>query len=112
VASVPSTGKQLREQHIEAMFKTETDSRNRYVILVSCGYQVIPTNYSKRGCPVCNSGKVVSMCVVKRGWAGYFFSVCRSCAWAHQDFSSEGDNSLPSEDSAPDEQGSRELEEF
>lgn len=110
---VPSTGaKALREQHIEAMFKTESDSRNRYVILVSCGYQVIPTNYQSASCPRCNSGKVVAMAVIKRGWAGYFFSVCRKCAWAHQDYASEGDMSLPTEDSPPDEQASRELEEF
>jgi len=52
------------------------------------------------------------MAVIKRGWAGYFFSVCRKCAWAHQDYASEGDMSLPTEDSPPDEQASRELEEF
>lgn len=112
MAQQPSTGKSLRESHIEAMFKTENDSRNRYVILVSCGYQVIPTNYCHASCPRCNSGKVVSMCVVKRGWAGYFFDVCRNCAWSMQRFASQGDMSLPGEDSTPDEQGARELEEF
>ena len=112
MATEPSTGKSLRESHIEAMFKTETDSRNRYVILVSCGYQVIPTNYSHAACPRCNSGKVVSMCVVKRGWGMYAFSVCRNCAWAHQDFASIGDMSLPGEDATPDEQAARDLEEF
>jgi len=112
MAMNPSTGKNLREQHIDAMFKVETDSRNRYVILVSCGYQVIPCNYAHASCPRCSSGKVVSMCVVKRGWAGFFFDVCRNCAWANQTFASEGDHSLPNGDSTPDEQGSRELEEF
>ena len=112
MATEPSTGKSLRESHIEAMFKTETDSRNRYVILVSCGYQVVPTNYSHAACPRCNSGKVVSMCVVKRGWACYVFDVCRNCAWAQQRFASQGEQSLPGEDATPDEQGARDLDEF
>src|SRR6185312_3389770 len=109
MALSPSTGKGLREQHIDAMFKTETDSRNRYVILVSCGYQAIPLNYCSASCPTCNSGKTIMMAVVKRGWAGYMFRVCRQCAWTWQMFASEEDNNLRS---MPDEQGAFEPQEF
>jgi hypothetical protein len=109
MAQSPSTGKTLRESHIDAMFKQENDSRNRYVILISCGYQAIPLNYCTASCPTCNSGKVVMMAVVKRGWAGYMFRVCRNCAWCHQDFASEGENSLREE---PENQGAHEPNEF
>lgn len=109
MAVSPSTGKSLREQHIDAMFKTETDSRNRYVILISCAYQAIPLNYCSAACPTCNSGKVIMMAVVKRGWAGYMFKVCRNCAWCLQSFASEEDKNLRS---LPDEQGAHDLEDF
>jgi len=105
-----TVGKSLREQHIEAMFKTETDSRNRYVILVSCGYTAIPLNYISEACPRCNSSKVIMMAVVKRGWAGYMFAVCRKCAWCHQHFASEVQMAL--QDAAPEEQAPYEPMEF
>ena len=105
-----SVGKSLREQHIEAMFQVENDSRNRYVILVSCGYTAIPLNYLTDACPRCNSGKVIMMAVVKRGWAGYMFKVCRKCAWCHQSFASERQMELS--DSAPEEQAPHEPMEF
>lgn len=103
-----SVGKSLREMHIEAMFQTENDSRNRYVILVSCGYQAIPLNYCAESCPRCNSGKVLMMAVVKRGWAGYMFHVCRQCAWCLQAFASQRQTTLP----APDEQEAHDPMEF
>lgn len=109
MAQSPSTGKSLRESHIDAMFKIETDSRNRYVILISCSYQAIPLNVCSAVCPRCNSGKVIMMAVVKRGWAGYMFRVCRNCAWCNQDFASEKDKNLRE---VPEEQGAHETEDF
>jgi hypothetical protein len=86
--------------YLSPEFGAETDDRNKCVKLTSCNYHVYPLNNDPASCPMCQSGRVVFMCCMKRGWAAIIFKVCRQCAWAKQMYSTEEQETIPYEEQA------------
>jgi hypothetical protein len=84
--------------YVAPEFGSETDDRNKFVKLSSCNYHVYPLNNDPESCPRCMSGRVVFMCCMKRGWAAIIFRVCRQCAWCRQEYSTEGQTTIPFEE--------------
>jgi hypothetical protein len=92
--------KTVSPMYLAPEYGMETDDRNKYVMLTSCNYHVYPLNNDPESCPRCMSGRVVFICCMKRGWAAVIFRVCRQCAWAKQEYSTEGQTSIPFEEQA------------
>lgn len=91
------SGMNPRGAYLAPEFGAETDDRNKFVMLTACNYHVTPLNNVAESCPRCMSGRVVMMCIMKKGWGGYMYKVCRQCAWCKEMFSSEVQTSLPYE---------------
>ena len=95
------SGMNPRGAYLAPEFGAETDDRNKFVMLTSCNYHVTPLNSVPDPCPRCMSGRVVMMCLLKKGWGGYMYKVCRQCAWCKEMYASEAQTTINMEERVP-----------